>query len=148
MLRARISYQFQQVIFYNMSDRKYQTSRSLLNILADFNNSLVWMASILLLVFNSARLFSEFLRIVSRTLTTISIPVTLIFWSSLARSRYLAIFSFSFIFPSMVCWNSEIYEMSRWKESQNSFKKLILSGVWWKKFLVRSQLGLKFSANI
>ena len=60
---------------------------------------MVWMVSILL-IFSYSILFSGSLGTVPRTLTTIGITVISTFhnlFSSLARSKYLIIFSFSFV---------------------------------------------------
>ena len=95
------------LVFHTISNWRYfhwslcnrkspQVSRTLLSILADFNSSVVWMVSILLLISSSSSLFPRFWIIVSRTPTMIGITVTLIihtFFSSLARSRYLSSWS-------------------------------------------------------
>ena len=84
---------------WNPSDRKsFQVSRTLLSILADLNNGVIWIVSILPLIYNSSSPFSRLLMTVSIALTTISITVTLMFHSSLTRSKYfLYLFSFSFV---------------------------------------------------
>ena len=70
---------------------------------------LVWMVSIHSLISNSSRSFSYPLEIVPSMLITDVITVTFMlhsFFSSLARSKYLILFSFSFIF--IVC-------LARWQ---------------------------------
>ena len=86
-------------LFIEVSDIKSsQESRTLLSIPANLNNVAVWMVSILPLISNSSSLSSKLLGTVPRAPTTIGITFTLIFqsfFSSLARSRYLSIFSLS-----------------------------------------------------
>ena len=88
-----------------LSDSKFpQVSRTPLSILSDFNSAVVWTVSILSLIYSPnlfSNLFSRALEIVPSALTTIGITVTFIFCSffcPLARSKYLFIFSLSFIF--------------------------------------------------
>ena len=57
----------------------HQISRTLLSIPVDLNNAVVEMISILLLISNSASLFSKPLGTVSNIASTIGISVTLMF---------------------------------------------------------------------
>ena len=86
------------VFHWSQSDSKStQISRTLLSILADFNSDVVWMVSVLLLIFGSPFLTFEGL---PRALTKIGIIVTFMFhsfFSPLARSKNLFTFSSPFI---------------------------------------------------
>ena len=76
-------------------------SRTLLSILAVLNNSVVWMVSYRPPASKSTRPFNSPLVTVPNAPITIGIIVTLMFHSifnSLARSRYLSFFSYSFSF--------------------------------------------------
>ena len=102
-----------------------QVTRTLLSILADFNNVVVWMVSTHPLIFKSFSSFINLLMTVSSAPITIGITVTFMFhsfFSSLARSRNISLFSpsFSFIMSSagtaestlrkvfsFFCWLSE-----------------------------------------
>ena len=78
-----------------------QVSRTRLTILADVHNAGVCMVCICPLISNSSNPFTNPLGIVPSTPTTIGITVTFMFhsfFSSLARCRYLSLFSLSFIF--------------------------------------------------
>ena len=81
--------------------RKYPlVSRTLLRILADLNNAVVWMFSSCLLISNSSSPFTKPLGIVPSASTTIGITVTFMFHSffcSLVRSRYFPSFQLLFI---------------------------------------------------
>ena len=103
ILLESFSHQCYLVVFqWNMSDSKSPPlSKSLLNILADLNNAAVGMVSIFLLISNSSSLLSNYLGTVPNAPTNTDIPVTLMihsFFCSQARSKYMAIFSLSFIF--------------------------------------------------
>ena len=66
-----------RIFHWSLSDNKSpQVSRTLLNILADVNNAVVWMVSIHLLIFKSPSLFTKSLKIVLSTLITVSITIT------------------------------------------------------------------------
>ena len=100
---ARFPRQFQMIVFHwsLRHSKSPPLSWPLLSILSDFNNGVVLMVSILLPVFNTSSLFSKILETISRAPTTVNIPVTLMFNNfhcSLARSKYLSIFSLS-LFP-------------------------------------------------
>ena len=75
-----------------------QVSRTLLIVLADLNSSVVWIVSTRFVIFNS----SDPLMTKPSSSITIGITVTSIFhfffFSSLARSKYLSLFSPSFNF--------------------------------------------------
>ena len=75
-----------------------QVSRTLLSILVDLHNSVVWMLSTCPLISKSSCPFTNPLGIVPRA--PFGIIVTLMFhiFCSLARFRYLSYFSLSFIF--------------------------------------------------
>ena len=89
----------------NLCDRKSpQVSRTLLSILADLNTAVVWMVSSQPLISKST---SPFVTVLNAPIT-IGITVTFmfhIFFSSLARSRYLSIVLLSF---SFTLWSSGI----------------------------------------
>ena len=94
-------YQRQQMDFYwSLSDSKSpQVSRTLLCILAVFNNAVVWMVSTRLPTSKSSRSFNNPLVTETKATITIGTIVTFIFhgvFNSLARSRYLSFFSHSF----------------------------------------------------
>ena len=90
------------VFHWWFSDSKSpQVSRTLLSILAIFNNAVVWMVSTRPPTSKSSRPFNNPLVTVSKAPITIGIIVTFMFCSffnSLARSRYLSLFSHSFSF--------------------------------------------------
>ena len=90
------------VFHWRLSDTKSpQVSRTLLGILAVFNNAVVRMVSTRPPTSKSSRPFNNPLVTVPKAPITIGIIVTFIFHSffnSLARSRYLSLFSDSFSF--------------------------------------------------
>ena len=87
---------------WNSSDSKSpQVSRTLLSLLADLNNAVVWIVSIHPPISKSSCPGTNPLVTVPNTPITIGIIVTFMFHSffnSLARSRYLSFFSLSFNF--------------------------------------------------
>ena len=87
---------------WSPSDRMSpQVSRTLLSILADLNNAVVWMVSTHPLISNSFSPCINPLVTVPRALITIILIVTFMchsFFNSLARSTCLSFFSFSFNF--------------------------------------------------
>ena len=97
------SCQLQSMVFHwRLIDRKYlQVTRTLLNILANLNNAVIWMVSIRPLIFKSSILIISPLVSVQSEEITIGITITFMFqsffFSSRARSRYLSFF-FSFFF--------------------------------------------------
>ena len=90
------------VFHWSLSDSKSpQVYRTLLSILDDLNNAVVWMVSTHPLISKSSSPCTNPLVIVPRVPITIDIIVTFMFHSffySLARSRYLSFFSLSFNF--------------------------------------------------
>ena len=95
------------VFHWGLSDSKSpQVSRTLLSILAVFNNAVVWMVSTRPPTSKSSRPFSNPFVTVPKAPVTIGIIVTFMFHSffnSLARSRYLSPFSHSF---SFILWSA------------------------------------------
>ena len=90
----------QLVFYWSLSESKSpHVSRTLLNILANLNNVVVWMVSSLPLI-SSSFLSKPWWTVLSAP-TTISITVTLMFhsfFSSLEKSKHLSIFLISSIF--------------------------------------------------
>ena len=104
----RFSYLHELMVFLlSLCDRKSpQVSGTLLSILTDLNNAIVWMVSTCSLISKSSSPFTNPLEIVPSVTITISITVTFMFhcyFSSLARSWYLCLFSLFFIF---ILWSS------------------------------------------
>ena len=95
------------VFHWSLSDNKTpQVSKTLLSILAVFNNAVVWMVSTRSPTTKSSRPFNKPLVTVPKAPVTIGINVTFMFHSffnSLARSRYLSLFSHSF---SFILWSA------------------------------------------
>ena len=89
-----------------------QISRTLLNILVDFSNAIVWMSSILLLIFNSLSLFPGsrelFLGLQLRLVSLLPPCST----GSPAKSSYLSSFSLSFIYSLL---SSRMVKSTRWR---------------------------------
>ena len=79
---------------------------TLLNILVDLNNAAVWMVTINPPIFNSSIPLTKSLGIIPSATITIGITVTFMFHSlsSLARSKYLCLFSLS-----LLGWQSPLY---------------------------------------
>ena len=101
-------HQCKLMVFHRrLSDSKSpQVSRTLLSILAVFNNAVVWMVSTWSPTSKSSRPFNNPLVTVPKAPITIGIIVTFMFHSffnSLARSRYLFLFSHSF---SFILWSA------------------------------------------
>ena len=91
------------VFHWSLSDSKpHRVSRTLLSILTDFNNAVIWMVSTRRLISKSSTPFNNPLVTVPTVPITIGINVTFIFHSFffnfLARSWYLSFFLFSFNF--------------------------------------------------
>ena len=102
------SHQHKLMVFHwRLSDSKSpQVSRILFSILAVFNNAVVWMVSTRSPTSKSSRPFNNPLVTMPKAPITISIIVTFMFHSffnSLARSRYLSLFSHSF---SFILWRN------------------------------------------
>ena len=91
-----------KVFHWSLRDNKSsQVSRTLLSILSDLNNVIVWIIPTRPLISKSSSPFNKSLLTVPRALIKIGITVTFMFYSffnSLARSEYLSFFSFSFSF--------------------------------------------------
>ena len=79
-------------------ERQQISSRTPLSTLADLTNVVVWMVLTCLIISKSSSPLTQPLGIFPSTSTTIVITVSFISLSSLARSRYLSLFYFSFIF--------------------------------------------------
>ena len=97
------------MIFHcGLNDRKCpQISRTLLSILADINNALVWIVSTRPLISKSSHLFINTSVTVPRVSIKICINFTVMlirFFYFLTRSRYLPFFSFSCNFT---WWSAE-----------------------------------------
>ena len=90
---------------WRLNDSKSpQVSRTLLSILAVFNNAVVWIVSTQLPTSKSSRPFNNPLVTVSKAPFIIGIIVMFLsFFNSLVRSRYLSLFSHSF---SFILWSS------------------------------------------
>ena len=106
------------VFHWSLGDSKSpQVSRTLLGILADLNNAVVWMVSIRPLISKSSSLFINPSLTVPRALITICINVTFMFHSffnSFARSKYLSFFSLSLNFT---LWSTETEKSTIFKFS-------------------------------
>ena len=99
-----ISY-FLWVFHWSLNDKMSpQVSRTLLSILADLNNAVVWTVSTHPIISKSSCPCTNPLVTVPRAPITIVIIVTFVFHSffnSLARSRYLSLFSYFLKFYSV-----------------------------------------------
>ena len=104
------------VFHWRLSDGKFpQISRTLLSILANLNNTAVWMVSTRSLISKSSSLCTNPLVTVLSASVTIGITVTFMFSSffgSLAKSEYLslALLSFSFTLWSAIMVKSTFWE--------------------------------------
>ena len=109
LLLQSFSHQRQLMVFpWSFSDRESpQVSRTLLNILAVFNNAVIWMVSTRPPTSKSSRPFNNLLVTVPKAPIAIDTIVTLMFHSfffnSLTKSRYLFFFSHSF---SSILWSA------------------------------------------
>ena len=91
---------------WSLSDKSPPVSRTLLSILAVLNNVVVWMVSAHPPTSKSSSPFSNPLATIPNAPITIGMIVTCMFHSffnSLARSRYLSFFSYSF---SFILWSA------------------------------------------
>ena len=104
------------VFHLSLSDSKSpQVSRTLLSILADLNNAVVWIVTTLLLTFTSSSCRINPLMTMPRGPIIIGVAVTFLlhsFFNSLARSRYLYLFSFSFNFT---VWSAGTAKSTIWQ---------------------------------
>ena len=89
----------QLVVFHkNLSDSKsHQVFRNHLSILADVNNTVICMISILPLLFNSSRLFPSLLEPLQEEPITNGITVTFILYSFFLKQIQIIRLSFSFL---------------------------------------------------
>ena len=104
----RFSHQRKLMVFHwGLSDSKSpQVSRTLLSILAVFNNAVVWMVSTRSPTSKFSRPFNNPFVTVPKAPIIIDIIVTFMFhrfFNSLARSKYLSLFSHSF---SFILWSA------------------------------------------
>ena len=86
---------------FSLEFERQQFSRTVLSILADLNNAIVWLVSTYLLISKFSSLCINPLGIVSNAPLIIGITVTFMFqsfFSSLARSWYSSLLSLSFNF--------------------------------------------------
>ena len=84
-----------------MTVNHLRSSKTLLGILADLDNALVWMALILSLISNSSCPFSKALGSIPSTLTTIDITINLMFKSLLLLLLVVVVvvaFAFAYFF--------------------------------------------------
>ena len=115
LLASFSHYRLVVVIHWSLTDCKFSLVYStLLRILVDLSNAVDWIISILLLIFSSFRPFSRLLEIVPSTPTRISIILTLIFHSSLTRSKYFSVVFFFvfFDFYFVVCRSNKLHKIA------------------------------------
>ena len=90
------------VFHWSLSDNKSpQVSRTLLSILANVSNAVIWIVSTRPIISKSSTSFTNFLVTVLSAQITTCDTVTFMFhgfFIPLARSRYLSVFSLSFNF--------------------------------------------------
>ena len=113
---ASFSHQRLMTVFlWSLRDSKFpQVSKTLLSILANLNNSVVWMVSIHTPISNSYNPLSKLLGTVPSAPITIGITITIMshsFFRFLAMSKYLSMFSFSFIF-TLIQHDDEVHYMT------------------------------------
>ena len=97
--------------YWRLSDSKSpQASRTLLNILAVFNNAVVWMISTRPLNYKPSSPFNIPLVTVPNAPNTIGIiiPCSIVCFNSQARSRYFPSFHFFSVFFSPISKNSKV----------------------------------------
>ena len=97
------SHQLYLIVFHwSLSDSTFlRVFGAFLRIIANLRRDLVWVVSVLPLIFSSQSFFPALGGRSKRPPTTIDITITFMlhsFFSSLTRSEYLAIFSSSFTF--------------------------------------------------
>ena len=126
-----------------------QVSRTLLSILAVLNNTVVWMVSTRLPTSKSSSPFSNHLVTVPKAPIKIGTIITFMFnrfFNSLASSRYLSFFSYSF---SIIQWSAETAKSTILKILFiiiiiiiYSFRVFHISVSWWSftKIWVRASL--------
>ena len=112
------------VFHRSLSDHKSpQVSRTLLSILTDFNNAVVWMISIRPVISKSSSAFNNPSVTVPRGLITISINVTFMFYrflNSQARWRHLSFF-FVLVLPDDHSLETEWQKISSWSLYSKKF---------------------------
>ena len=134
------------VFHWSLNDTKSpQVSRTLISILAVLNNAVVWMVSTHPPTSKSPSSFSNPLVTVPNAPITIGIIVTCMFHSffhSLARSRYLFFFSYSF---SFILWSAGTAKSTI---LQVIFfwliiiKSGLLAGIRWSVYMLKSHRSL------
>ena len=99
---------------WRLSDSKSpQVSRTLLSILADLSNAIVWMFSAHSLISSSSRPLTKPLGTDPSAPITIGITITFMFctfFSSLERFKYLSLVFFDF--HSVVCWDGKVHNLA------------------------------------
>ena len=138
------------VFHWKLSDSKSpQVSRTLLSILAVFNNAVVWMVSSRPPTSKSSWPFKNPLVTVPKAAITIGIIVTYMFHSffnSLARSRYLSFFSHSF---SFILWTAGTAKSTILQIFFFLLLIIIRSGlradIWWSVCMSKSHQSLCMS---
>ena len=105
------------VFYWSLSDNKsHQVSRTLLSILADLHNAVIWMVSVGSPISNSSGALIKSLKIIP------SAPITIPhFFSSLARSKYIVFFDF----------HSVVYLDSKVHYTAGSFYLFIYLFIWY-----------------
>ena len=108
LLVQGFSQEYQLIVFHwSLSDSKSpQVSRTLLSILANLRNAVVWMVFTRLLIFKSSCPFNNTLVTVPKELITIAIIITFMFHSffnSLTRFWYLSFFFFFYFLSILFC---------------------------------------------
>ena len=99
---------------FHCDSKSLQVSRTLLSMLADINNAVVWMVSTHSRISKSSSPSTNPLVTVPRMPITIGIPVTFMLhspFSSLARSLYISFFTFLQFYP-VVSWNGEVHYLT------------------------------------
>ena len=141
------------VFHWSLSDSKSpQVSRTRLRILAVLSNAVIWIVSTRPPTSKSSRPFNNSLVIVPKAPITIGTIVTFMFHSffnSLARSRYLSLFSHSFRF---IPWSAGIAKWTNFANYLFFFLLIIIrSGllvrIRWSVCMLESHrsLGVSFS---
>ena len=136
------------VSYWSLSDSKsHGVSRTLLSILVDLNNSVVWMVSTCPSTSNTSSPLSKPLWSVPRAPITIGIIITLTFpsfLSSPARSEYFSLFSLSFIFTLWSAGTSKLHYTASSLFSSfffllNITRFGLLAGIRWSVWISKSQ---------
>ena len=115
------------VFHWSLSDKFPEVSWTLLSILADLINTVVWMVSTRPLISKPSSLFTNSLVTVPRAPVTMGISVTFMshsFFNSLAKLRYLSFFTLSFNF-------------SLWSAGTAKSTILLVFFVFWGFFYIR-----------